>query len=110
LNLVRDLPDALLLSAHGAVTSSVHTRIDELLEHHRVRLQETLDAVAAGAETAHDVANSLPWTRHMRRLADLDLTSQMMAVTETHAHLDVLADRGLLAVGEDTGVLRYSRG
>jgi hypothetical protein len=34
----------------------------------------------------------------------------MMAVTETHAHLDVLADRGLLTIGMDAGVLRYSHG
>lgn len=108
LRLVRDLPDALLLPAHGPVTPSVHVRVDELLEHHRVRLQEALDAVAAGAETPYQVALALPWTRRASRLEELDLFSRMLAVLETDAHLDLLADRGILVAGEEDGVLRYS--
>jgi glyoxylase-like metal-dependent hydrolase (beta-lactamase superfamily II) len=34
LELIRALPDARLLPAHGPVTASVHDRIDELLAHH----------------------------------------------------------------------------
>jgi hypothetical protein len=32
----------------------------------------------------------------------------MLAVLETDAHLDLLADRGILVAGEEDGVLRYS--
>ena len=42
---VRALPDMKLLPAHGPVTASSHTRIDELVAHHDVRL----DAVARAA-------------------------------------------------------------
>lgn len=48
LRLVRDLPDTLLLPAHGPVTPSVHTRVDELLAHHEQRLAAALAAVRAG--------------------------------------------------------------
>ena len=38
LELVRSRPDARLLPAHGAVTDSVHARVDELVAHHGRRL------------------------------------------------------------------------
>lgn len=66
LRLVRELPDALLLSAHGPVTRSAHTRVDELIAHHEERLDEVLRQVASGAETACAVARALPWTRRLR--------------------------------------------
>jgi glyoxylase-like metal-dependent hydrolase (beta-lactamase superfamily II) len=38
--LVRTMPDARLLPAHGAVGDSVHARVDQLLEHHGARLDQ----------------------------------------------------------------------
>ena len=38
LAIVRARPDAMLLPAHGPVVPSAHDRVDELVEHHRVRL------------------------------------------------------------------------
>jgi hypothetical protein len=36
------------------------------------------------------------WTRRERRFSELDLFSQILAVNETAAHLEVLAIRGQL--------------
>ncbi|MER6811851.1 MBL fold metallo-hydrolase [Spirillospora sp. NPDC000708] len=108
LRLVRDMPDTLLLPAHGPVTASVHTRIDELLEHHAARLDAAAERVRAGHGTAFEVAASMAWTRRRRALADLDAFSRMLAVLEIEAHLDVLADQGLLDVHEEGGVRRYA--
>jgi glyoxylase-like metal-dependent hydrolase (beta-lactamase superfamily II) len=88
------LPDARLLPAHGPVTGSTHERVHELLAHHDTRLAETLGAVQAGHATAFEVAKAIKWTRHHREFADLDLFSQVLAVNETAAHLEVLASRG----------------
>jgi glyoxylase-like metal-dependent hydrolase (beta-lactamase superfamily II) len=96
LELIRALPDARLLPAHGPVTDSVHARIDELLTHHEQRLAATAAAVEHGAHTAFEVAGQLPWTRRQRRLPDLDLFNQILAIHETTAHLRVLVERGLL--------------
>lgn len=96
LRIVQDMPDTFLLPAHGPVTRSVHTRIDELLAHHEERLQACADEIRKGARTAHDVARAMPWTRRRHKLADLDMFSQMLAVLETDAHLDVLVDQGVL--------------
>ncbi|TDD96061.1 MBL fold metallo-hydrolase [Actinomadura rubrisoli] len=108
LRLVRDMPDTLLLPAHGPVKASTHTRIDELLDHHAARLDAAAGQVRAGHATAFEVARAIPWTRRKRKLDDLDSFSRMLAVLEIEAHLDVLADQGVLDAHEDGGVRRYA--
>jgi len=105
---VRSLPDLRVLPAHGAVTASSHARVDELLVHHDERLDLCLAAVAAGRATAYDVAAELPWTRHGRAVAELDLFNKAMAAMETMVHLDLLAARGRLTREVVEGVAAYS--
>lgn len=91
---VRALPDMRLLPAHGPVTESSHVRIDELVAHHDVRLDQSLQAVESGAATAWDVAGELPWTRHGRSRDELDPFNGVLAAFETLAHLELLALQG----------------
>ncbi len=91
---VRALPDMLLLPAHGPVADSSHTRIDELVAHHDVRLDQSLKAVESGARTAWEVAGELPWTRHERRREELGPFDGVLAAFETLAHLELLALQG----------------
>jgi glyoxylase-like metal-dependent hydrolase (beta-lactamase superfamily II) len=109
LELIRALPDARLLPAHGPVTDSVHARIDELLRHHEERLSATADAVAAGNSTAFEVTQALTWTRRQRRFAELDEFNQVLAIFETMAHLRVLVERGRLVERLADGVARFAR-
>jgi glyoxylase-like metal-dependent hydrolase (beta-lactamase superfamily II) len=109
LELVRALPDARLLPAHGPVTQSVHDRIDELLAHHEERLTATAEAVEQGAGTAFEVSRVLPWTRHRRDLHDLDVFNQVLAVHETMAHLRVLVERGWLVEKTEDGIASFAR-
>jgi glyoxylase-like metal-dependent hydrolase (beta-lactamase superfamily II) len=110
LRLVRALPDRRLLPAHGHPGPSVHTRVDELIEHHDVRLRDTAEAVAAGGTTAFEVAQRLRWTRRGRAFDELDLLSRSLAVTETAAHLDVLVGTGRLERTEHEGTRYYRLG
>jgi len=105
---VRALPDLRLLPAHGAVGMSSHARVDELLVHHDERLDLCLDAVAAGHATAYEVAAELPWTRHGRAMAELDLFNKALAAMETLVHHDLLVARGQLARAVVDGVAAYS--
>jgi glyoxylase-like metal-dependent hydrolase (beta-lactamase superfamily II) len=91
---VRSLPDLTVLPAHGPVAPSSHERVEELLVHHEQRLDLSLAALRSGPLTAHDAAGRLPWTRHDRDFADLDLFNQGMAAMETKAHLELLVARG----------------
>ena len=105
---VRRLPDAVLLPAHGPVAPSVHARIDQLVDHHGRRLDQTLAALVAGATSVFEVAGRLRWTRRERTLAELDLFNQMLAVTETAAHLRVLVAQQRVDQVLDDGIYRYS--
>jgi glyoxylase-like metal-dependent hydrolase (beta-lactamase superfamily II) len=109
LQLIRALPDARLFPAHGPVTGSVHERIDELLRHHDERLQATADTIDGGAGTGYESALALTWTRHRRRLDDLDLFNRVLAVQETMAHLQVLVDRGRLTATPVDGIVHFAR-
>ena len=108
LRVVRALPDLRLLPAHGPDGGSAHKRIDELLAHHAERLDRCAEAVAAGAGTAYEVACALRWTRRDRQLTDLDPFNQMLAVTETRIHLELLAAQGRLVTSTDGDVTVYA--
>lgn len=108
LSVVRSRPDAMLLPAHGPVTSSAHARVDELLAFHGRRLDETAAAVEQGATTAHAVAGVLRWTRRQHELKDLDPFNAMLAVFETGAHLDLLAVQDRLTTSLSDGVRHYA--
>lgn len=107
--IVKSLPDATLLPAHGPTQPSTHARVEELLAHHEQRLTETATAVDKGASSAFDVARILGWTRRLRHFDDLDSFNQILAVNETVAHLQVLVERGWLNVSTVDGVKRYER-
>jgi glyoxylase-like metal-dependent hydrolase (beta-lactamase superfamily II) len=110
LRILRSRPDALLLPAHGPVSPSVHARVDELLDHHEERLTACADIVAAGADTAFEVASALRWTRRLRYFTELDYFNQLLAIGETIAHLDVLETRGwLTCTVTDDHVAHYAR-
>lgn len=108
LAIVRERPDARLLPAHGPVTESVHSRVDELLTFHGKRLDEIEAAVRGGASDAFEVGGVLRWTRREHRLADLDPFNAMLAVFETGAHLDLLVAQGRLTTSLANGVRRYA--
>lgn len=109
LHLVRGMPDRRMLPAHGPVSESVHARVDELLAHHEERLTRIAEALSENATTAYDVARKLGWTRRQRKLAELDVFNQMLAVAETKAHLDLLAYQGKLSWSDEDGVRHFSR-
>jgi glyoxylase-like metal-dependent hydrolase (beta-lactamase superfamily II) len=108
LSVVRQLPDMRLLPAHGAVAPSTHARIDELTEHHAQRLRIMADVLSGGERTGYEVAQSVAWTSRQRKLGELDLMNQMLAVCETVYHLDLLVAQGAAVsqTGED-GIRRY---
>jgi glyoxylase-like metal-dependent hydrolase (beta-lactamase superfamily II) len=110
LRLVRDLPDARLLPAHGPVLPRAHPRIDELLAHHYRRLDAAAALLQRGPQTAYEVAEGLRWTRRERRLDELDVFNQMLAVLETAAHLDVLVDAGRAVIQATQPCIRYAAG
>jgi glyoxylase-like metal-dependent hydrolase (beta-lactamase superfamily II) len=103
LQLVKDLPRLTLLPAHGPVGGNAGERAEELIAHHHHRLETTLARLRSGQRTPKEVASELLWTRNEVGYGDLDPYNQMLAISETVAHLDFLVSEGdaLLTVIND---------
>jgi glyoxylase-like metal-dependent hydrolase (beta-lactamase superfamily II) len=108
LAIVRQRPEAMLLPAHGPVAPSAHDRVDQLVEHHRVRLDAMAAAMGWGADTAAAVAAKVTWTRREHSLADLDTFNKFLAVCETGAHLDLLVAQGRATRELRDGIRHYA--
>ncbi|MDT0277613.1 MBL fold metallo-hydrolase [Blastococcus goldschmidtiae] len=91
---VRDLDAEEVLPAHEWRFRGLADRVDSLTAHHEHRLAELLAAIATHPHStpwqlAAYLTWSRPWEQYERRM-------RIFAVTETDAHLRLLASRGLV--------------
>ncbi len=96
---VRDLPTRCVLPGHGLPFVDLRARVDELIAHHRERLEETRQIVkelqgGAGVD-AYTVAGRL----FVGRLHSVQ--NRRFALAETLAHLEYLRFAGQLMLRED---------
>ena len=99
----RDLPeDVLVLPSHDYPFRGLHGRLDDLLRHHRVRLDAAL-AMCESPRTATEVLPAL----FEREIGVYEFS---FAIGETLAHLNYLVAEGSLEKRHDAdGVVRYRR-
>jgi glyoxylase-like metal-dependent hydrolase (beta-lactamase superfamily II) len=98
----KDLPeDTLTLPSHGKPFTGLHTRIEQLHQHHRERLAEVMQACQDKPRSAADILPVL-FTR------PLDLHQTTFAMGESIAHLHALWFEGRLHRTRDAdGVYRF---
>ena len=99
---MKSLPaDTLVLPSHGKPFSGLHTRIDQLLQHHEERYADVLAACSDQAGSAFDMLPVL-----FKRSLDLHQTT--FAMGESVAHLHGLLEDGRMQKfkGAD-GVMRF---
>ena len=108
---VRDLDVGLILPAHEQSFTDLRGRIDELLRHHRQRLDEVLATLADGPVTAYQVSSGVTWMPETggARFESLPYWDRRMAVGETLAHLEALRVEGAVEKIERAGVTYYRR-
>jgi glyoxylase-like metal-dependent hydrolase (beta-lactamase superfamily II) len=82
-----ELAPELALPGHGEPIRNPVARARELIEHHRERLDATVEALRDAPRTAYEVSLDL-------FAGDLDPSSRRFAVAETLAHLERLAGEG----------------
>jgi glyoxylase-like metal-dependent hydrolase (beta-lactamase superfamily II) len=82
------------LPGHEQRFPDLEARVRELLAHHEHQLEQVLELVVAGADTAWEVTMRFPWSRSWDRITGF---IRRAAIGETHAHLVVLERRGLIA-------------
>lgn len=97
-----ELAPRLALPGHGEPIEDPAGRALELLEHHRVRLDETAAALGSEPRTAHELSLTLFG-------ADLPSASQRrFAVAETLSHVERLVCRGRAVRAGDGGIVSYT--
>ena len=97
-------PDTLILPSHGKPFTGLHTRITQLHEHHRDRLEEVIAACEEQPRSAADIVPIM-----FKR--ELDLHQMTFAMGEAAAHLHLLWFDGRLDREVDAkGVFRFSTG
>ena len=95
-------PDTLVLPSHGKPFTGLHTRIQQLHEHHRDRLAEVMEAAREKQVSAYDVLPVL-----FKRPLDLHQTT--FALGEAVAHLHRLWFGGQLRRTRDAeGIWRFA--
>ncbi len=97
-----------VLPAHEYRFTGLDSRLDQLAEHHKERLAETLDILAAAGPaglTAWQVATGVTWSRAW---SDLVCFQRQAAVGEVLSHLRQLQARGLVTEHDADGVGRWT--
>ena len=93
-----ELAPRLALPGHNDLVGDPAGRARELIEHHRLRLEETVAALGREPRNAHEVSLELFG-------AHLDASERRFAIAETLAHLERLVLEGRVArAGDDSGV------
>ena len=96
-------PDTLALPSHGRPFTGIHTRIQQLKDHHDARLAEVLEACSERPSSAADMLPVL-----FKRPLDLHQTT--FAMGESVAHLNHLWHQGVLKRSADAdGVWRFEK-
>ncbi len=94
------LPVRLALPGHRWLISDWRGRIEELLAHHDLRLNQTLEAIEMGRQTVYEIA------AHLFNLERLTAHEWRFAMAEALAHLHCLSARGKVSC-EDAGLMRW---
>jgi glyoxylase-like metal-dependent hydrolase (beta-lactamase superfamily II) len=101
---LRGIQPSEVLPAHEYRFSDLDSRLDDLTEHHKERLAETLDLLAGAGPaglTAWQVATGVTWSRAW---SDLVSFQRQAAVGEVLSHLRQLQSRDLVAEADRGGV------
>jgi glyoxylase-like metal-dependent hydrolase (beta-lactamase superfamily II) len=97
-----ELDPRIALPGHHEPIEDPAGRADELIRHHRERLEQTTDALGRGPATAYDVSLALfpdPLPSVLRRFA----------LAETRAHLEYLVLRGGARRGDQGELVEYGQ-
>lgn len=91
-----------VLPAHGAVFKDHRYRAQQIIQHHKFRLQESYDATKGHARTAYEAASIL-----FDLKSDMPIFHKMAATFETLAHLHLLMYNSKVRRLEEDGKVKF---
>ncbi len=92
LNMVKQLDVNLVLPAHEHLFNNLQTRVEEIIQHHKQRNSEILEAIKTEPKTAYQISTEITWMPELGgvRFKNLAPWEKRMAVSETLAHLKAM--------------------
>lgn len=84
---------ACTLPGHRNIVHNTAARISELKTHHHARLQEVIEILATGAQTAAEVASQMHWSMRGMTWTEFPPPQKWFATNEALAHLDHLVTK-----------------
>ena len=107
---IAKLPVSIALPGHRSLGSvTLAERVDQLIAHHRRRLEEALAVLRSGCRfTAYEVAAHLRWRIRAKSWEDFPLSQKWFALGEALAHLEYLCDIGAAESTVIDGIRYYS--
>ena len=94
-----------VLPAHEYEFKDLRGRVNEIVEHHDMRLDEMRAIVGADGATAYDVASGIVWTTGT--YDSFSFWMRRAAISETMAHLEYMVQEGRLKQTKRDGVVRF---
>lgn len=91
---IRELKIFKTFPGHRKGENSPYERIEEILEHHKLRLEDTMKVIESEEKlSAYEVASRMKWNMRSKKWSEFPNNQKWFAVGETIAHLDYLINR-----------------
>ena len=91
-----ELDVELCLPGHRSLIENCGKRIEELVEHHRVRANEVISILTGQRKTAYETAGEMTWDIVARSWEDFPIMQRWFATGEAIAHLRYIEAKGLI--------------
>jgi len=95
----------LVLPAHEKPFTHLSQRVDELLQHHKQRLEQVLAAVRHHPLSPVEIASQVEWMVGLWE--QMDAMNRLLAIQETLAHLRLLQENGRVTTVEKDSLTLY---
>jgi glyoxylase-like metal-dependent hydrolase (beta-lactamase superfamily II) len=105
---VRNLAVKIVLPGHRNFFTDLKERIDELKEHHRDRVNETLEVLGVNIMNAYDIAAGMTWDIDCESWEQFPIAQKWFAVGEAIAHLLYLESEGRVKRNIDQKIVTFS--
>jgi len=107
LNKVLKLKPNIAFPGHRSIIDNVSTRVSELIRHHEARLDEVLNILRRGAQTAYQIASKMTWDVKFREWDEFPPSQKYFAIAEALSHLKYLSEEGRVSREYRDGVYYY---
>ena len=97
-----------VLTGHRRLVHDLKGRVRELQAHHRLRLNEVMEALKDGEKDVLQIAPYISWNITARNWDDFPLRQKWFAFGETLAHVLYLEDEGKVQRSRRRGKILYS--